>query len=187
MKKLIGTHNSATGEHSKNIWSSLVTIFSRTQTKTLVQQYKAGCRLFDLRIRFDELNKPYFCHGLWKSNKDVYEALRELNSANDTCYVGITYEGKPKNIMGEYTEEAFATWAENLFLTYRNLKPAYISIKKPVWKDLYSNPEIRFKQGFKSLDGTSWHTLIPIPWLWDVLLSRPHKFNTEYYTLVDFL
>ena len=187
MKELIGTHNSATGEQSKNIILSLFTIFSRTQTKTLKQQYKAGCRLFDLRIRFNEKNIPYFCHGLWKSNKDVFEALRELNEANETCYIGITYEGEPKNIMGEYNEDGFKTWAENLFLTYRNLKPAYIAIKKPVWKSLYGNPEIKTKQGFTNLDGSTWHTYIPIPWLWDVLLTRPHKFNTEYYTLVDFL
>lgn len=181
MKKLIGTHNSATGEHSKNIWSSLSTIFSRTQTKTLVQQYKAGCRLFDLRVRFDKKGDPYFAHGLWKSTKDVYEALGELNGAGETCYVGFTYEGST------IKEKEFMDWVYNTTEFADNIHIAYVSIKKPVWKDLYSNPEIRFKQGFKSLDGTSWHTLIPIPWLWDVLLSRPHKFNTEYYTLVDFL
>jgi hypothetical protein len=42
-------------------------------------------------------------------------------------------------------------------------------------------------QGFVPLDGRSWHTYLPIPWLWDRLYKRPHKFNDKEFTFVDFL
>ena len=42
-------------------------------------------------------------------------------------------------------------------------------------------------QGFLPLDGRSWHTYLPIPWLWDRLYNRPHTFNSDKFTFVDFL
>ena len=41
--------------------------------------------------------------------------------------------------------------------------------------------------GFLRLDGRSWPTYIPIPWLWDRIYMRPHKFNKDKFTFVDFL
>ena len=43
------------------------------------------------------------------------------------------------------------------------------------------------KQGFLPLDGRSWHIILPIPWLWDKLYKRPHVFDENVYTFVDFL
>lgn len=42
-------------------------------------------------------------------------------------------------------------------------------------------------RGFLPLDGKSWHTYLPIPWLWDRLYHRPHTFNADKFTFVDFL
>lgn len=36
-------------------------------------------------------------------------------------------------------------------------------------------------------DGHSWHTYIPIPWLWKKIYHNHPEFNAEQYTLVDFL
>lgn len=56
--------------------------------------------------------------------------------------------------------------------------------------DVVVNPQAKFEygvQGFLPLDGRSWHTYLPIPWLWDRLYKRPHVFNEEVFTFVDFL
>lgn len=61
---LIGTHNSATGEKGKGILSWLVTPFSKTQSKTIEEQYNAGCTMFDIRFKQDK-DKVVICkHGL---------------------------------------------------------------------------------------------------------------------------
>ena len=47
----IATHDSATGEKSKGFLSWIGTPFARTQRKTLREQYEAGCRMFDIRVK----------------------------------------------------------------------------------------------------------------------------------------
>ena len=59
MKK-IATHDSATGERSKNWLNALGKVFAQTQTKTIKEQYEAGVRYFDLRVDKDLV----LCHGL---------------------------------------------------------------------------------------------------------------------------
>ena len=48
---MLATHNSGTGEKSGNLVSSLFSIFSKCQNKTIKEQYDAGVRLFDIRVR----------------------------------------------------------------------------------------------------------------------------------------
>ena len=40
----IATHDSATGERGHGLLSWLVTPFAKTQSKTIAEQYAAGCR-----------------------------------------------------------------------------------------------------------------------------------------------
>lgn len=176
---LIGTHNSGTGEASKGLLSCLIAPFAKCQSKTIQQQYDAGCRYFDLRVTFIG-DKLYLAHGLWKSKTSLEEALEVLNKYNDV-YVSITYEHNIDNI------DIYKLYIDNIYNIYNNIKYTYIAIKNPKWTVIESINSISTIQGFKSLDGSSWHTYIPIPWFWDRVLSRPHKFNNEIFTLVDFL
>ena len=188
----IATHDSATGERG-NWWSWLFYPFAKTQSKTIKEQYEAGCRLFDIRIR-KVLGKWRCAHGPWVTVKTANAILDEINSFNDRCSVSITYEGGYKNV------ETFVAFVVKLKTLYKNIGWGGIAIKKgknskgvstkydyladaePGWLDAPIGP-----RGFIPLDGSSWHTFIPFPWLWDRLLKRPHKFNEEKYTYVDFL
>lgn len=40
---------------------------------------------------------------------------------------------------------------------------------------------------FKVLDGTSWHTYLPIPFIWKKIYYNKVDFNNEVYQMVDFL
>ena len=53
MLKKIATHDSATGERSKNFLHALGKPFAQTQNKTIKEQYEVGVRYFDLRIDKD--------------------------------------------------------------------------------------------------------------------------------------
>ena len=69
MKVKIATHDSATGEKGKGFLSFLVSPFVKTQSKTIQEQYDAGCRSFDIRVRKvskKDSNKYCWrvCHGL---------------------------------------------------------------------------------------------------------------------------
>ena len=95
----IATHNSVTGERGYGFLSWIVAPFSMCQSKTLEEQYNAGCRYFDIRYRWSERRNTYVCaHGLWEAKKTLQEVLNELQdiarSHNDSVYIMLTYEGE---------------------------------------------------------------------------------------------
>lgn len=191
--KLIATHDSSTGEKGQGILSYLVTPFSKTQSKTLKQQYEAGCRLFDIRIKL--YNDTWYCaHGLWKSKLTAFEIFNILNSFKENVAVTITYEGKQKHNDDFLKYIQYIKWRfPNIF--YGGIAVKYGEVKGVKVKYTYLLPPDddykvfvkATKQGFLPLDGRSWHTYIPIPWLWNKIYTSNHEFNNTEYIYVDFL
>ena len=186
----IATHDSATGEQGKGFISWLLTPFAKTQSKTIKEQYDAGCRMFDIRIK--KSNNEWHCaHGPWLSKRTLKSIIQEINAFPERCYVSITYEGKVDN------NEEIITVFNRMKLVYRRIIWGALSVKYgkdstgiKVKYDIVVNPQAKFEfglQGFLPLDGRSWHTYLPIPWLWDRLYKRPHVFNEDTFTFVDFL
>lgn len=175
----IATHNSATGERGRGFLSWLVTPFSKCQSKTLIEQYDAGCRYFDIRVRY---NYGWVCaHGLWESKVDAWELLRQLDQhayqLGEKCYISLTYEGRGSSLpLAKGVIEHFG-W---LIVTEANTK-------KPTWRCLETFNSVPVKQGFLPLDGSTWHTYLPIPWLWKKIYYNRVNFSNEHFTMVDFL
>lgn len=188
----IATHDSATGERGHGFLSWLVTPFAKTQSKTIAEQYAAGCRSFDIRVRPARgRRKGYVCaHGLWESERSAVDILGMIDRFPDRCQVCLTYEGTSENI------EDFRQFATNLrhwfqwiiwgsaCCKYNKRASARVDYVSVLPAEVGYSGGV---QGFLPLDGRSWHTYLPIPWLWDRLYKRPHKFNEERFTFVDFL
>lgn len=186
----IGTHDSATGESGKGILSWLVTPFAKTQRKTIAEQYDYGCRSFDIRIK--KVNDEWHCaHGLWTSKRTLKDVIKEINAFGDRCYVSVTYEGKIDN-----NDEIIALF-NKLKIVYKHIIWGNLSVKYgkdsnglKVKYDVVVNAQPKFEggvQGFLALDGSTWHTYIPIPWLWNKIYTKEHVFNEDIFTIVDFL
>lgn len=174
----IATHNSVTGERGRGILSLLVAPFSKCQSKTLKEQYEAGCRYFDIRYKWSANRRSFVCaHGLWESKKDLYDVLKEINSFGD-CYVMLTCEsGEEMNDMDM-----------NLKLKSNpQIKFTSFNVKHPEWKVVKTINPVASVSKFKILDWSSWHTLLPIPWLWKKVYYDKPEFNEEVFTMVDFL
>lgn len=174
----IATHNSVTGEKGRGLLSLLVTLFSKCQSKTLEEQYNSGCRYFDIRYKWDEDEGEYLCaHGLWTSKKTLFEVLKWMNSKGD-CYCMLTCEkGEP---MDEY-------WMNRIVVIYNFIKFTSFNVKYPEWtvkKVINPTPSI---SSYKILNWDTWHTLLPIPWLWKKIYYNKPIFNNTTFTFVDFL
>lgn len=182
---MIGTHNSGTGEPSKSWYHKLLIPFARCQRYSIREQLNRGCKLFDLRVRKDG-NDYILCHGLWKSKKTLDDVLEQIDEQGfiDHCQykVLITYEGTLSHLL----PTTFKMIMKSKVAGYRNVSLAQIAIKKPEWYVLYSDDVTNVKQGFMCLDFHSWHTLLPIPWLWSKFY-RKIDYSNDVYTLVDFL
>lgn len=189
MSLLIATHDSVTGEKGSGILSLIMTPFAKTQSKTLKQQYEAGCRMFDIRVK--PTKKGWKCaHGLWTSKEYVESYLMLINSFKD-CYICVTYEGK---LTGEKKRNEFINIVNYWKEAFKSINWGPIAAKytnngtKVDWETIIPAEKWKSaKQGFLPLDGTTWQTYIPIPWLWNKIYTTPHTFDEDSFTFVDFL
>ena len=175
----IATHNSATGEKGHGILSFLVTPFARTQSKTLREQFNAGCRSFDIRIR--KTKRGWVCaHGLWTSKRTADNILQEISSFGERVEVSVMYEGGENKEFEDFATRVRTKYPDIVWGTFTTKFGNYVA-------QLADREYSGGKQGFVVLDGRSWHTYIPIPWLWNFVYTRNKEFNEETFTFVDFL
>ena len=196
----IATHDSATGE-KPTLWSSPLTLFARTQSKTIKEQLAAGAREFDIRVK--KVCKKWRCaHGWWFTKREFSDIMEDFveftNKHHQVVHLQITFEGKTKNA-GEFTEyikekiqeykeksngkikfgsvcSKYGSDTHGLKVKYETLIPA-----EKGWLDCPN------EQAFLPLDGRSWHTYIPIPWLWKQFYFKNVEFTENVYKFVDFL
>ena len=186
----IATHDSGTGEKSKNFIHRLFEPFAKTQTKTIEEQFNAGCRYFDLRI-----DKDYdICHGLWKAEKNLFEILADLEylacKKQTKIYYTLTVERNFKDI------ETFMEKLKNIIFNYPSIICICINRKRPIWTTIYSFEKIFMKpdyvsvptfEEYKKFRFKEWKRFIPIPSILNKLYKRKYKFNEDYFVMVDFL
>lgn len=180
--KGIATHNSATGERAK-WYSRFLAPFAKTQSKTIAEQYDAGCRLFDLRIKLWR-DRWVFAHGGYILEVSVKKVMQYLNEKGD-ARVTLTYEG------GTRYKREFEALARILKAKYRNIHYGPVVTKRgknrliaPANAGWLDKP---IRNAYVVLDGRSWHSLIPFPWLWKKLCYNKPTFDENTYTFVDFL
>ena len=198
----IATHNSATCMKGKGLLSWLATPFARCQSKSIKEQYDAGCRYFDIRVRQDTKynGQFYVCHGIWRTSTLLNVLVECFNSVilGEHIMLDITWEGDVSD-WSEARKKAFvnsmhaAVDATNDMFNskeYEYLKPLWLMSvqgKKPhgtvFWQ---SSSRPKMVQSFKGLYWFTWRLLIPIPWVWRKIYGQA-TFNDEYYTQVDFL
>ena len=193
--KLIATHNSATGERP-TWWSALLTPFARTQDKRIGEQMSVGCTLFDLRVK--KVFGVWRCaHGWWFTKRTWENILEELDfyaQCGHVVRVLLTYEGREENA-GEFIERVKLMKKKYSHIRYgpvcakygKNTRGLKVKYSEPLIEgDCGWNP-YESEQSFLPLDGRTWQTYIPIPWLWKRIYNNNVGFNDKVYKFVDFL
>ena len=198
----IATHNSATYKKGKGLLSWFATPFARCQSKSIKEQYDAGCRWFDIRVKQDTKydGQFYICHGVWRTST-LMEVLKEcFNSVTlgEHVMLDITWEGDVSD-WTDAKKKAFvnsmhaAVDTTNSFFSeegYEYLKPLWLmSVQgKSPFGTFFWTSENRpaLVKGFQGLYWFTWRLLLPIPWLWRKIYGQT-EFNDEYYTQVDYL
>ena len=185
----IATHNSATGEKSKNLLHALFTPFAKCQDKTIREQYDAGVRYFDLRVDKDLV----LCHGLWKSNKTLIDILIEIGRFEEEVYVTVTIERKYSTKVNIDLSERIRK-AVNL-RSRGKAKLVYIAQKKPKWNILHayrSAPLVKnyisvpTPKQYLTLEFKDWRRYIPIPRILKKI-TPARELSSHWYTMVDFV
>lgn len=185
----IATHNSATGERSKNLLHALFTPFSKCQDKTIREQYDAGVRYFDLRVDKDLV----LCHGLWKANKTLIDILTEIGRFEEEVYITVTIERKYSTKVNIGLCERICK-AVNL-RSRGKAKLVYIAQKKPKWNILHAYRSAPIVKNYLSvptlkeyltLVHKDWRRYIPIPRALKKITST-RELSSHWYTMMDFV
>lgn len=185
----IATHDSATGEKSKNWLHALGKVFAQTQAKTIREQYEVGVRYFDLRVDRDLV----LCHGLWKANKDLSDILIEMRKyVTETTYVTVTIERG-------YSDEEIDSIANRirkvLNLYGGVVKLVYIARKKPYWSIIKEYRKVACVSNYLSVPSPreyltlahdDWRRYIPIPRILKKITPKK-DFRDDCFTMVDFI
>lgn len=183
MKK-IASHNSGTGEKSKNFFHSLLVPFCRCQNLSLEEQYELGVTYFDIRIK--KIDDEYvLAHGLWLSELSFHDVLERLTDIGrkdiKKIYVSVTYEGR---LDDEWEREHFVDYVSDVVAGYKGIELTTINVKKPTWTTLKTYEDIPFNQCFTAITG--WKRLIPIPLFWFLQEDQDRDFDNVKYKMVDF-
>lgn len=184
------THNSATGERGKGLLSWIVMPFSKCQSKNLTEQYAAGCRIFDIRVRRDKKGNWKAAHGLWTSEGRIGRLLHCLDvkahTANEAAYYLLTYEGKLPDNSDEMSE--FRRFADAMSHAFPYLRRVQLAVKKPEWRVLEQSEMPSYEIDYEVLTWPNLRVLLPIPWLWAKVRKFRSKNNDNSKTkMVDFL
>lgn len=186
----IATHNSGTGEGSKNFLHLLFTPFAKCQDKTIKEQYEAGVRYFDLRVN----EGLELCHGLWKSNKTLTMILREMKGyVNETTYVEVTIE---RNYSDEVCNEILARVRKLVNLHGgKHVKLVCIARKKPSWVVMKEYIHMSCSSAYISVPTPKqymtlyfkdWRRYIPIPRFLKKITPKV-AYTDKWFTMVDFV
>jgi hypothetical protein len=165
------THNSATGEKPSNIWAKLFSCIAKCQTKTIVEQYKTGTTLFDIRVKFNNVGVLCCRHGLAEYNKTLWDVCKEINNLNrqnkNKPVLMVTYEGKITSAEeGEFFQDVY-----NTFSVFPHIYLGYVSVKKPEWRIIYNSPhQPTYTCNYTKIVG--WKVLLPFPKLWQRINNK---------------
>lgn len=186
----IATHNSATGEKSRGLFSGATKCFAKTQNKTIREQYEAGARYFDLRVD----KNLVLCHGLWRANKTLQDVVMEMRRyVTDSVYVAVTIEHN-------YSAKVIEWLKDDIFDTINlrgggKVKLVYIAKKKPDWEVLKVYRDVKVIPAYLSVPTPSqyltgeikdWRRYIPIP-AYLKKITPEIEYEGDGYVMVDFL
>lgn len=184
----IGTHNSLSSYKVKNWWFKLINFTSKCQSKTIKEQLDAGCRWFDIRLRWYK-GDLYAAHGLMIYDITFDDFLKEIIEYNttDTIYFRVMYEDAIGN-NGKMRYKEFA----NIMLIYTrtfadNIKLLSVSSKAGKGSTYILNTVSEYHnyyyKGIKQLLG------IPYPALGAGILKDfiPNNLGSKTYIITDFL
>lgn len=115
---MLGSHNSWSFGPTKWYIPSFV---CRCQKLNIQEQYNAGVRLFDLRLRMSDYYHWGVSHGSAFFKINFFEDLKWLNEKGD-CYVRIVLEYNKKPDFSSWIENYFCEVCEFYELTFPKIK-----------------------------------------------------------------
>ena len=166
---ILGSHNSLSYLPIKHWWQRFTAPWARCQKLSLREQYDAGVRLFDIRVRFDKECKPMFCHNNVIFDYSFYDFYEDIKSLPGNVYIRLILDVRKKPADAERQKMAFLMFSkcikEGLKFNYK------VSITEMrvfwEWNDYLSKlnkpSDMKLCEVYGSVSKT-WYRFLPPKW-----------------------
>jgi hypothetical protein len=160
----LASHNSWSFNKPAKWYMKPFQFIAKCQSKNIKEQYNAGVRLFDLRVRFVKKH-PYLYHGTMCFGRLNYDDLEYLDKLKDvTVRVMLEFNSEPKDIKDQIS--MFRDFVINLTATFCSTKFVGGRVKYS-WETVVSNlydiePDI--DNQYSSAKGNKIDNLYPKAW-----------------------
>ena len=168
---IYGSHNTMSFLPVKQWWLRPFRAWGRCQRLSLAEQWEAGVRYFDMRIKFDSKGRANFGHGLisYRCEESPAEVIKALANRARTEKQKVTLRIWLEQRASAKRRAQFAAWlADNDIMTRLNEAGVNSRIgHKHTGADIYPDLTGRVVEVCKHYD-KRWHFVIPpCGWLWE--------------------
>ena len=143
-----------------------------------MEQYAAGVRLFDIRVKYNQDGVMQCCHGLAVYDMTLHHVFEVLRKCNDV-WVMVTYEGR---LEGEACD-TFVSYV-NTHANIWGIRLGHVSVKLPQWRVVQPSGQPAYEQNYTKIVG--WKVLLPFPRLWH-WLNPPKQVKDNEISMEDFV
>ena len=164
---------------------------ARCQSKTIYEQYeKYGCRLFDLRVRYNiKEHKWEFAHGcmIFKT-EPVEDILSWLNTKGDSIVRIVLEYNRPNKNINEISK-LFVDFCAKIVDEYPNIQ-FFEFTRKYDWNKLFTyhgEPKPDYYQAISSMTGKVIDDWFPWLYAWCFNKNIIEQGSCHEYVLMDFI
>lgn len=187
---MIGTHNSFSYLAPKKWWQCILSPWTKCQSKTITEQYHAGARLFDIRIRFD---KDYYVQVVHNKvvfqNHNIYNNLQFLHSTGTPIALRMILDIRQRPSDEDKQVEHF-----NRFCAYIRRKYTNLTIREQIiywnWSDSVRDTKLHLSHRYSSVQKFPWN-ILPIKWFALLhnkkTLQQYNNDDPDNIALIDFI
>lgn len=121
---MLGSHNSWKFLPVRRWWMRPLAFTARCQNLSIMQQYRAGVRLFDLRIKFLSDGTPVIAHGLIQykyTTEQLHCDLHYLDSKQDVT-IRVIHEVRKESEYTQHSISCFQHFCADILKCYKHIR-----------------------------------------------------------------
>lgn len=185
---MLASHNSATYLRPREWWMRPFSFMARCQSKNIIEQFEAGARLFDFRIRCtgkidDKTGRPevIITHGIieYAYPGVLYDLLSEINWLSEyhqkKVWIIVVYDDTFGH--GDH-KTTFPMLCRKLVESYLHLDFQFI-ISKRTWEITKDFNKIEWNGSRSNFWRFSWKSPLPLPFLYNTKVTKEDKESRE--------
>ena len=158
---MLGSHNSFSYLKPEKWWMRIFNPWAKCQSKTLEEQYEAGVRVFDIRVRWKD-DKFFLVHNLMTYRDDPFTIIHDLDKFDD-IKVRVCLDMRKEPPTKELEEKILNEFKKSVKKFQLGVIDCIIFWN---WKHLESSPEYTWIDKYGSVAKGLWKYLPPKVWAW---------------------